>query len=131
MTYDVQKTAYTLGAQVIEKHYTLDKTLSGNDHYHAMDEKDAANIIAAIEYIDKLRGNGDLKCLETEKTARLNARRSLVAACDIPAGTVITAEMLTFKRPGTGILAEKYSEMIGKVAKVHILEDDILKDEMF
>lgn len=128
---DVIKTAYNLGAIVIEKHFTLDKNLSGNDHYHAMDEKDAANIIAAIDYIDKIRGCGDLKCLDTEKTARLNARRSLVAACDIPAGTVITAEMLTFKRPGTGILAEKYSEMIGKVAKVHILEDDILKEEMF
>lgn len=129
--FDVLKTAYNLGAQVIEKHYTLDKTLSGNDHYHAMDEKDAAKIISSIEYLNKIRGCGDLRCLETEKIARLNARRSLVAACDIPAGTAIKAEMLTFKRPGTGILAEKYDEMIGKVPKVHILEDDILKPEMF
>ena len=128
--FDVLKTAYNLGATVIEKHYTLDKTLPGNDHYHGMDEKDAAAIVKSMEYLDMIRGAGDLKCLESEKTARLNARRSLVAAKDIPAGTVITDDMLTFKRPGTGILAEKWQEIVGRTAACDIAEDTILKDDM-
>ena len=72
---DVIKTAYNLGAVVIEKHFTLDKTLKGNDHYHAMDPDDARKILAGLEFIDTIRGKGDLCCLETEQTARKNARR--------------------------------------------------------
>lgn len=129
--FDVLKTAYNLGAQMIEKHFTLDKTLAGNDHYHAMDEKDAAKIIEAVEYIDTIRGNGELICLESERIARINARRSLVSKCNIKAGSVISEEMLTFKRPGSGISAEEYANMIGKTAMRDISEDTILQWEMF
>lgn len=129
--YDVLKTAYNLGAQVIEKHFTLDKTLSGNDHYHAMDEKDAAGIIEAMEYIDAIRGNGALVCLESEQAARANARRSLVSCCDIAKGTVITEEMLTFKRPGSGISAEEYDNLIGRTVRENIREDTVLQWTMF
>ena len=129
--FDVLKTAYNLGAQVIEKHFTLDKTLSGNDHYHAMDEKDAAKIIEAMEYIDTIRGKGDLVCLESEQVARANARRSLVSNCDIKKGTVITDEMLTFKRPASGIGAYEYDRLIGMTAAEDIEEDTVLQWEMF
>lgn len=128
--YQVLKTAYTLGARVIEKHYTLNKKLKGNDHYHAMDDADAKEIIGGMEFIDKIRGNGALVCLESEKTARENARRSLVAAKRIRKGEKITADMLTWKRPGTGITADKYSEVIGKKAAVDIDEDSILQENM-
>lgn len=128
--YQVLKTAYNLGSIVIEKHYTLNKTLKGNDHYHAMDAEDAKKIIAGIEYIDLLRGNGDLVCLDSEKKARENARRSLVAAKNIKKGEVITSEMLTWKRPGTGIKADRYSEIIGRTAIVDISEDTVLQYEM-
>lgn len=129
--FDVLKTAYNLGAQVIEKHFTLDKTLSGNDHYHAMDEKDAVRIIEAMEYIDTIRGNGELVCLESEQIARANARRSLVSCCDIAKGAVITEEMLTFKRPGSGIGADAYERLLGATASVDIEEDTVLRWEMF
>lgn len=128
--YQVLKTAYNLGAVVIEKHYTLNKMLKGNDHYHAMDAEDAKKIIAGIEYIDKIRGNGDLVCLKSERKARENARRSLVAAKNIKKGDVIIAEMLTWKRPGTGINADRYSEIIGRTAIVDISEDTVLQYEM-
>lgn len=127
---DVIKTAYNLGAVVIEKHYTLDKTLKGNDHYHAMDPNDAKKILEGIEFIDSIRGVGDLCCLETEKTARLNARRSIVTTRAISKGTVLTKDMLTFKRPGTGIPAGKMDEIIGKKINVDLDEDTILKDGM-
>lgn len=130
LSNDVIKTAYNLGAICVEKHYTLDKTLKGNDHYHGMDPEDAKRIIADIEFIDKIRGCGDIKCLETEGAARKNARRSIVSDCDIKAGTVITEEMLTFKRPGTGISPVRVAEIVGKKAKTDIPEDTILTEEM-
>jgi len=128
--YQVVKTAYLLGATVIEKHFTLNKNLKGNDHYHAMDDTDARKIIEGIAFIDEIRGNGDLVCLESEQKARSNARRSLVAAKDIAKGSVVTADMLTWKRPGTGISVDRYDEIIGKKALVDIPEDTVLKDSM-
>lgn len=127
--YDVLKTAYTLGAQIIEKHFTLDKNLKGNDHYHAMDEYDAEKILESIDYIHKLRGRGYLKCLDSEQKARQNARRSLVTTCYISAGEIIAPEMLTWKRPGTGISADRFDEIIGREARVDIKEDTVLQEE--
>ena len=127
--YDVVKTAYLLGADLVEKHFTLDKTLPGNDHYHAMDAKDAENIIKEIEFIDMLSGEGDLSCLASEQSARENARRSIVAKCDIPAGTLLTEEMLTFKRPGTGISPSCITEVLGRTTLQPIREDELLKLE--
>lgn len=127
---DVIKTAYNLGAVLVEKHFTLDKTLKGNDHYHAMDPEDAKNILASINRMDMLRGNGSLKCLETEGAARKNARRSIVAACDIAKGCAITKEMLTFKRPGVGISPTQINEVVGKIAAIDIADDTILTEDM-
>ena len=78
-----------------------------------------------------LRGSGALNCLETEKTARLNARRSIVSAVDIPAGTTIEEDMLTYKRPGVGITPDKLPKILGLTAKTDIPEDTILMMEMF
>lgn len=128
--YDVIKTAYCLGATVIEKHYTLNKELKGNDHYHAMDPEDARKILAGIAFVDEIRGSYDLKCLDSEQKARSNARRSIVAACDIPQGTVITQDMLTFKRPGTGISPTQTDLVVGKTAAVFIADDTILQPDM-
>lgn len=128
---DVIKTAYNLGAIVVEKHYTLDKTLKGNDHYHAMDPADARRILSDIDTLDMLRGNGEIKCLPTEATARKNARRSIVSLGDIKKGEIITKDKLTFKRPGTGISPDKIDEVIGKTALVDICDDTILDGGMF
>ncbi len=126
----VIKTAYILGAQIIEKHFTLDKTLSGNDHYHAMDPSDLKKIKSGLEFIKQIRGNGSLVCLESEKSARLNARRSIVANTDINAGETITKDMLTFKRPGTGISPCNINNVLNRKAKKDIAEDTIIQEEM-
>lgn len=128
--YDVQKTAYSLGAVVIEKHYTLDKTLKGNDHYHAMDPIDAKRILEGIQFIEDLGGSYELKCLDSELKARSNARRSIVSLGDIKAGSVITKEMLTYKRPGTGISPTDIDKIIGKVAKEDIKDDTIISYDL-
>ena len=128
--FDVIKTAYILGARVVEKHFTLDKTLTGNDHYHAMDPTDARKIIAGIEFVETLLGNPELGFSETEAAARLNARRSIVSKIDIPEGMVITEEMLTFKRPGTGISPKDIDLVLGHRSMVAIAEDTTIKKEM-
>lgn len=128
--YDVIKTAYNLGALVIEKHFTLDKTLKGNDHYHAMDFDDACKIISSLEYLEIIRGKYQLEYLPPEKIARENARRSIVAARNIVCGEIINEEAITWKRPGTGIPADQFDNVVGKTAKMDIAEDTILQYTM-
>lgn len=128
---DIIKTAYNLGAICVEKHFTLDKTLKGNDHYHAMDPEDGKRILSAIDYLNMIRGDGEIKCLESELTARANARRSVVSSGKILAGEIIDEAMLTYKRPGTGISPTDIDKIIGKKAIIDIEDDTILTMEMF
>ncbi|MHC1732887.1 MAG: N-acetylneuraminate synthase family protein [Bacteroidales bacterium] len=123
---DVVKTAYNIGAVVVEKHFTLDKNLPGNDHYHAMAPEDVKKIIKGIEFIDLIRGSYEIKCLDTELAARNNARRSLVTACDIKKGEKITEDKLTFKRPGAGISPADIDKVIGREILLDLDEDTIL-----
>lgn len=127
---NVIKTAFSLGARIIEKHFTLNKSLKGNDHYHAMDPSDAKAIIQEVGFVDKLLGDAQLGYSETEQAARDNARRSIVSSCPIPRGATIEREMLTFKRPGTGISPSNIDSVIGKRAACNIPEDTILHLEM-
>lgn len=127
---DVVKTAWILGASVIEKHFTLDKSLKGNDHYHAMDPQDSIKAKSGLEFVNKIRGNSNIVCLESEKIARMNARRSIVATQNIAKGTTITADMLTFKRPGVGISPKDIDNVIGKKVSIDIEEDTIMTYEM-
>ena len=129
-SFDVIKTAFLLGAQLVEKHFTVDKKLTGNDHYHAMDPHDAEEILAGIHHLQLLMGDNKLISLETEAAARLNARRSLVAVCPIKKGSVINRSMLTFKRPGTGISPADINLVLGKIAFVDIEEDTVITKEM-
>ena len=128
--YDVIKAAYLLGACVIEKHFTLDKTLKGNDHYHAMDAFVAKSIIQMIQKLDLLKGDGTLTCLPSEQVARENARRSFVAAMDIRQGMAISEDMLTFKRPGTGIKVSEIEKILGKKASCDIMKNSMIQQWM-
>ena len=123
--------ASILGACIIEKHFTHDKNLKGNDHYHSMDYLDLKKFKKRIAKIKEIIGNSDNEVLETEKVSRVNARRSLVSARFIPSGKVIQEDDLTWKRPGTGIEPSKINELIGKKAKLNIEEDTILINEFF
>ena len=118
--------AWGLGASVIEKHFTLDKSLPGNDHYHAMDVADVKALMEQLHYMSQLWGEEEKQCLPCELEARLQARRSLVASREIPAGTVITEEMLIPKRPGTGISPERLDDIVGRVTRRKIPFDETL-----
>lgn len=123
-------TAYMLGAEVIEKHFTLDKTLPGNDHYHAGDPEDFKRAIANFRWIDMVLGNGEKTVLACERVPRREARRSLVLTRDIKAGEIISTEDIMAKRPGTGISPEYAEIVVGRTVKRDLEEDTILRWDM-
>ncbi len=123
---EVLKTATLLGATVLEKHFTHDKTLPGNDHYHAMDKEDMKVFWKKMDETINTLGSFKLSALESEKKSRQNARRSLVALRDIPQGKTIEREDLTWKRPAKGISPKDIHEVIGRTAANDIAEDDIM-----
>ena len=122
----ILETAAISGACIIEKHFTHDKNLKGNDHYHSMDYKDLKKFKKRMERIKEIMGDSDNEVLETEKNSRINARRSLVSANFIPAGKIIQEKDITWKRPGTGIEPGKIGQIIGNKAKIDIEEDTII-----
>jgi len=123
--------ATMLGSVIIEKHFTHDKTLPGNDHYHAMDKEDLKIYLSNIERNFEILGAFKVEALKDEALARANARRSLVAIKDIPKGKIIEKSDLTFKRPAHGVSPQFIDEIIGKVAINYIVEDAVIKWEMF
>lgn len=123
--YTILQTALCLGAVVIEKHFTLDKSLSGNDHYHAMDKSDIIEIRKKLDYQRLIRGSYEIDFKENEEQSRKYARRSIVTTCRIPKGTELTSEHFTFKRPGIGIAPIDAGKIIGKKVVQDIEEDHI------
>ena len=119
-------TAYILGARVIEKHFTLNKKLPGNDHYHSMDLFDLRVINKKIKEIQLIIGNKQKSFLSSEKNSRKFARRSLVAKNQIYKNQKIRRKDLICKRPGTGIQPEKINQIIGKKATRNLKEDHII-----
>ena len=122
----VLETATLLGARILEKHFTHDKTLPGNDHYHAMDKRDLRVFVESMQRLRSLIGIPTLTSLPSEEPARKNARRSLVTARDIPKGSRLTEADLTWKRPAHGISPRHYDTLIGMRAREDIVEDTVL-----
>lgn len=123
-------TAYLLGAEVIEKHFTLDKTLPGNDHYHAGDPEDFKKAIANFRWIDTVLGSGVKTVLECERIPRREARRSLVLTHSMKAGEVLKPKDLMPKRPGTGISPVYTDIVLGRRLIRDLEEDTILTWDM-
>ena len=125
---EVPIAAVALGATVIEKHFTLDKTLPGPDHKASLEPNELKAMVSAIRNIEKAIGGSGLK--EVSKSEEKNkpiARKSIVAATDIKKGDIFTPENLTVKRPGTGISPMQWDEVIGKTAKKDFEEDDLIE----
>ncbi|MBE6500400.1 MAG: acetylneuraminic acid synthetase [Methanobrevibacter thaueri] len=123
-------TAYNYGATILEKHFTLDKSLKGGDHYHSMDPSDVVKFKSNVEFLSKISGMKNKQPLICESSSRNGARRSIVAVRDINVGEVISYEDLVFKRPGTGIYPSEVDRVVGKIAKVDISEDTLLDFNM-
>lgn len=126
----VLTTAYNYGATILEKHFTLDKSLAGEDHCHSMDPNDVYKFKDNIVFLSKINGRINKQPLICESSARKEARRSIVAKRDIKRGDVISKSDITFKRPGTGISPGEVDEVLGKTASKDIREDSLIDFEM-
>jgi len=125
-TMIILSTAYLYGAEIIEKHFTLDKKLSGNDHYHAGDPDDFKKAVSNFQTIIEVSGSAEKTVLECELVPRREARRSLVLTRDMKKGEVISARDIMAKRPGTGI-SPKYTDIvIGRRVAENLSEDTVL-----
>lgn len=116
--------AVVLGARVIEKHFTLDKSLPGPDHKASLDPKELAAMVQAVRHTEQALGDGHKRLSPSETKNRAVARKSIVAARDIKKGEELTEENLTTKRPGDGVSPMKWHEVIGTPAVRDFEEDE-------
>jgi N,N'-diacetyllegionaminate synthase len=123
---EVDIAAVAMGASIVEKHFTLDKTMKGPDHKASLETKELKAMVNAIRNIEKALGN-DKKTVSPSEQANKNiVRKSITAKCIIKKGERLTEDNLIAKRPGTGISPMKWDSLIGKVAKRDYQIDDLL-----
>ena len=113
---EVAISAVALGAKVIEKHLTLDRTLPGPDHFSSLEPKEFKKMVHSIRNIEVALGDGIKRPTESEKKNKLIARKSIVASKKINQGDLLTKENITTKRPGDGISPMEWENVIGKYA---------------
>ena len=124
---EVSVAAVALGAEVIEKHFTLDKTMEGPDHKASLEPNELRAMVKAVRNIERALGNGLKVPSESEKMNIEVARKSIIAARDIRKGEIFTEENLTTKRPGTGICPMMWNEILGTEARRDFMEDELIK----
>jgi N,N'-diacetyllegionaminate synthase len=118
--------AVALGAEIIEKHFTLDKTMVGPDHAASLEPQQLKQMINSIRNIEIAMGDGLKRPSTSEEKNKMVARKSLVAACSIKKGDLFTEENITVKRPGNGISPMKWYKVIGKTSNKNFNADDII-----
>ncbi len=124
---EVSVAAVALGAKVIEKHFTLDRTLPGPDHKASLEPNELKAMVASIRNIEKALGDGIKRVSASESGNVAVARKSIVAACAIRKGELLSEENLTVKRPGTGLSPMFWEEVIGTLAVRDYQEEDLIQ----
>ena len=128
---DACLTAVSMGAKIIEKHFTLDKNMDGPDQKLSSDPKEIKELISKIRTIEKLQGHARSNVTDSEKKFRKLMRKSLAINKDVKAGTKITKNMLMSIRPGTGIPPTQINHIIGITLKKDIKKDTLLSNKFF
>lgn len=118
--------AAALGATVIEKHFTLDRTLAGPDHTASLEPAELASMVRSVRNIERALGNGEKKCTESERKNCTAARKSIVAKHPIRAGEILDEKNLSVKRPGNGISPMRWHEIIGQIATRDYQSDELI-----
>lgn len=124
---EVPIAAVALGASVIEKHFTLDRNMEGPDHKASLEPDELKSMITAIRNIEKILGTGKKTVSESERKNIAIARKSIVAACPIKKGEILSEQNITVKRPGTGISPMRWEEVIGTKAIKDFKEEDLIE----
>ena len=115
--------AVAKGASVVEKHFTLDRTMKGPDHSFAIEPNELKQLVTYIRDVEQAMGTGVKVRSKAEQEMYEKGRRSIIAAVDIKKGTMITKEMLVVKRPGYGIKPKYFGTVVGRTAKKDIKSD--------
>lgn len=123
---EVPVAAVALGATVIEKHFTLDNNMEGPDHKASLEPDELKSMVSSIRNIELALGNGHKSVSNSERKNIEIARKSIVAACPIKKGELLTEDNLTVKRPGNGISPMRWNEVIGKVAIKDFEEEEAI-----
>jgi len=123
---EVDIAAVAMGATIIEKHFTLDKTMDGPDHKSSISPEELKAMVSSIRNIEKALGSSIKKPSKSEKPNITMARKSIVASKSIKKGELFTENNLTTKRPGAGLSPMEWDSIIGKVAKRNYQIDDLL-----
>lgn len=123
---DISIAAAAIGAVIIEKHFTLDKTLDGPDHKASLGPDELKAMISAIRQVELALGNGVKRPTPSEINNKKAARKSLVAACDISKGEIFTETNLVIKRPGTGKSPYSYWDVLGTEASRSLIAGEVL-----
>jgi len=120
-------TAFIKGAKIIEKHFTHDKAIIGNDHFHSMDKSDLIVLKENLKRVIEINKKTDFNNRPNERLAITHARRSIVMSCDMKKGERIEANCLTYKRPASGISTLHWDMVIGKILTKDVGKEHILK----
>jgi len=123
---EIPVAAVAMGATVIEKHFTLDRTMEGPDHKASLEPDELANMVNAIRNVESALGNGEKKPAESEKKNIAIARKSIIASCNIKTGEVFSENNITTKRPGNGISPMRWFEVLGLKAVRDFQEDELI-----
>lgn len=121
--------AVALGAEVLEKHFTLDRSLPGPDHAASLEPGELAEMVRCVREIEAALGDGVKRPSATEQANAAAARKSIVAATDIEPGTAFTDANLAVKRPGTGVSPLRWDELLGRTASRSYRPDDMIAEE--
>ena len=127
---EVAIAAVAMGACVIEKHFTLDRSLPGPDHMASVEPDELAGLLRGIRMVEAAMGHGRKEPAPSEADTANVARKSLVAARDIPAGAILTGDLIAVKRPGTGLPPAMQPYLAGRSAKAPIPEGTLLTLDM-
>ena len=114
------------GADIIEKHFTIDKNLPGPDHELSLDPNEFEEMVKNIRIVESSMGNGIKTLTEDEKTVKDLGRRSITAKIDIPEGAPLTEDNIKIVRPGSGIAPKFKDLVVGKIAKTDIKKNKII-----
>lgn len=123
--------AVSMGAQVVERHYTLDKSMTGFDHKMSLEPDELISMIRDIRALSDIKGPGVKEVSDTEWITRNKYHVSMASACDIKLGEKLTDAMVSYRNPGTGIPAKLARSILGKVAVMDIQSDVLLSTDMF
>jgi len=124
---EIAVAAAALGATVIEKHFTLDRTMTGPDHQASLEPHELSQMVSMIRHVEAALGDGQKKVSPSERGNVAIARKSIVAARNIAAGELLSDENLAVKRPGNGISPMRWDEIIGSRAKRAFEKDELIE----